>query len=105
MVAEVQHSIYNIGVVNPLFLKPLNEDFLLSIQDKPLFLYDRTSVFEGFGSAITQFYNQHHRFIKTFCVPNEIIIHGNVHRIYEHYHLSAAQVFQQILKDINQWEK
>lgn len=105
MVAEVQHSIYNIGVVNPLFLKPLNEDFLLSIQDKPLFLYDRTSVFEGFGSAITQFYNQHHRFIKTFCVPNENIIHGNVHRIYEHYHLSAAQVFQQILKDINQWEK
>ncbi len=100
MIAEVQHSIFNIGVVNPLFLKPLNEELLLSFSDKPLYLYDKTSVFEGFGSALTQFYNDHQCFIQTFCVPHENIIHGNVNKVLKHYHLSAAQIFQTILEDL-----
>ncbi len=101
MIEEVKKSIYNIAVINPLFLKPLDEDTLLKIKDHPVYIYDKTSIKEGFAQAVISFYHPLHTKIKAFCVPNENIIHGKVNEVLQHYELSAHQVFLKIIGDLN----
>jgi len=63
----------NINLINPIFIKPLDYECLDKIANTNIFVYDNTSVFNGFSSAILDYYNGKNVNVKFFTLPNRYI--------------------------------
>ncbi len=89
---------YNINLINPIFIKPLDEEALMKIENTNVVVYDNTSVFEGFASAILKFYNKINKKIDTYCLPNKFIKHGSYDTLLKYLNLDEESVLNDILK-------
>ena len=88
-----------INVINPIFIKPLDIDCLNKIINTDIYVYDNTSVFEGFISAIMKYYNNYNKSIKYYCLPNKYISHGKYDEILVSLNLDEMFVIKDILKN------
>lgn len=89
------------NLIDPLFLKPLDYTLLDSIAAKPVFIYDNTSVYDGFASSIYQYLTK--KECRTFCftLPNQYIKHGDVESVLRRLKLDEESVLKQIVEVLN----
>ena len=76
VITTVMKNELRINLINPIFIKPLDKTCLLQLINTDIYVYDNTSVFEGFSSAVLAFYNSYNKNIHYFTLPNEYIKHG-----------------------------
>lgn len=93
---KIKENNLKINLINPIFLKPLDEITLQKISNTTIIVYDNTSVFEGFCSAILKYYNQFNIKVNYYCLPNSFIKHGSYDDLLKYLHLDE----EYILKDI-----
>ena len=86
-----------INVINPIFLKPLDIETLKLISNTDIYIYDNTSVFEGFSSSITKFYNEFNKKIVSYTIDNNYITHGKYEDVLASLKLDEITVIKDIL--------
>ena len=87
-----------INLINPIFIKPLDKTCLLQLINTDIYVYDNTSVFEGFASAVLAFYNSYNKNIHYFTLPNEYIKHGKYNDVLKYLNLDEESVLNTIMK-------
>ena len=68
---------YNINLINPIFIKPLDYELLDKIKDHNIIVYDNTSTYDGLCSYIVKYYNQINKKIDYYCIDNIYVRHGS----------------------------
>ena len=89
----------NINLINPIFLKPLDEDCLNKIINTDIYVYDNTSLFEGFTSQILKYYSSKQKTIKTFTLPNSYIKHGKYNDVLKFLSLDEQTILNRRIND------
>lgn len=91
-------SEYNLpyNLINPIFLKPIDEQCLNKIKDTTIYVYDNTSLYEGFSSAIVSYYNKFNKSINIITLPNSYIKHGSYKDILKYLSLDEESVLKRI---------
>lgn len=84
-------------IVNARFIKPLDEDMLLSLADegKPIIVLEESSVLGGFGSAVLEFYSMQGRYglsVHIIGVPDLFVEHATIKEQREEVGLTAVRV-------------
>ena len=87
-----------INLINPIFIKPLDKTCLLQLINTDIYVYDNTSVFEGFTSAVLSFYNSYNKNIVYFTLPNEYIKQGKYDDVLKFLNLDEESVLNTIMK-------
>lgn len=87
-----------INLINPIFIKPIDEDCLRKIANTEVYVYDNTSLYEGFSSAIVSYYNKLNKKITTFTLPNGFIKHGAYKDILKYLSLDEKTILNKIYK-------
>ncbi len=97
----IKENNYPINVLSPFLLKPIDETTLSKLANKPIYIYDNTSIFEGFSSSVLKYINSI-SFVKfkAFTLPNEFIPHGKKIEILDLYKLKEEDVISNILKEL-----
>lgn len=97
----IKENNYPINVLSPFLLKPIDETTLSKLTNKPIYIYDNTSIFEGFSSSVLKYINSI-SFVKfkAFTLPNEFIPHGKKIEILDLYKLKEEDVISNILKEL-----
>ncbi len=97
----IKENNYPINVLSPFLLKPIDETTLSKLTNKPIYIYDNTSIFEGFSSSVLKYINSL-SFVKfkAFTLPNEFIPHGKKIEILDLYKLKEEDVISNILKEL-----
>ena len=77
---ECAKQISGIGVISARIIKPLDEDMLLKLKDKPLIVLEENSTIGGLASMITVFYSNSKISAKVLClgVEDAFVKHGSV---------------------------
>lgn len=89
----------NINLINPIFLKPLDEKTLLEIKDSKVYVYDNTSTYQGFASEVARFYSKFNKFIKCFTVDDNYVIHGKYEDVLKRLKLDEESILNTIIKE------
>lgn len=88
------------AILNPRFVKPLDEDLILTEMAKvPLAVTMEDHVLQGgFGSAVLELAQERNcqTMLLRCGLPDESVKHGKVRTIWEHYGIDAAGVAQKI---------
>lgn len=89
---------YNLpyNLINPIFLKPIDEDCLHKIKDTNIYVYDNTSLYEGFASAIVAYFNKLNKKINVITLPNSYIKHGKYEDVLKYLSLDEESVLNYI---------
>ena len=97
----IKENNYPINVLSPFLLKPIDETTLSKLTNKPIYIYDNTSIFEGLSSSVLKYINSL-SFVKfkAFTLPNEFIPHGKKIEILDLYKLKEEDVISNILKEL-----
>lgn len=91
-------------IVNPRFIKPIDEDLLLDIAKhfSLLFILEEAVLSGGFGEEILEFYRQHHLLqnlrIERLSVPTRFITFGKREELLKYCGLDAENLFKKIKK-------
>ncbi len=88
-----------INLINPIFMKPLDEETLQKISNTKVIVYDNTSVFEGFCSAVVHYYNQKGLKVKCYCLPNQYIKHGKYQDILRYLKLDEETIIKKVVDE------
>lgn len=84
------------NLLNAIFIKPLDINTLIKISSTEIYVYDNTSVYEGFTSAIVAFYNNINKKVNYFTLPNTYIKHGSYNDVLKYLALDAESVLNKI---------
>lgn len=84
------------NLINPIFLKPLDIECLEKISSTEVIVYDNTSVFDGFTSAILDYYNKKNKNIKYYTLPNKYIKHGKYDDVLKFLNLDEESILKEI---------
>ncbi|MFS8579410.1 MAG: 1-deoxy-D-xylulose-5-phosphate synthase [Novibacillus thermophilus] len=84
-------------VINARFAKPLDTDMLLqqANDDMPIVTIEEGVTAGGFGSAVLEFYAQHHIYhmaVQTMGVPDYFVEHGSVRELREEVGLTVENI-------------
>ncbi|MBB6730514.1 1-deoxy-D-xylulose-5-phosphate synthase [Cohnella zeiphila] len=90
-----------VRVVNARFIKPLDEEMLLSMaqMNQPMLVLEETAIAGGLGSAILEFYAQrqiHHLSISLMGVPDRFVEHASIKEQRAETGLTAEHVAQEL---------
>ena len=85
-----------INLLNPIFLKPIDKETLLMVKDTSIIVYDNTSVFEGFSSAIMEFCYQNNISFDKYVVTNNYVTHGKYEDVLRYLHLDEQYILNKI---------
>jgi len=90
-------------LINPRFVKPLDEALLLSYADKCKYIYtieDHIKI-GGFGSQVLNLLNENHinKHVKIFALPDLFIEQGDTNKLYDAFGISAERIKNEIKKD------
>lgn len=88
-----------INLINPIFMKPIDEKTLQKISNTQVIVYDNTSVFEGFCSAIVHYYNEKGLKVKCYCLPHQYIKHGKYYDILKYLELDEETIIQKVINE------
>ncbi|MGG4397651.1 1-deoxy-D-xylulose-5-phosphate synthase [Paenibacillus thiaminolyticus] len=88
-------------VINARFMKPLDEAMLtlLAREQLPVIVLEEGSVAGGLGSAIMEYYAQHHVFgvkVKPIGVPDCFVEHGSIKEQRQEAGLTAEQLVKEV---------
>ena len=87
-------------LVNASCVKPLDDELLLDIADKPVFTVEEHVTTGGFGTYVNSFYV--HKGMNTravnFALPDAFISHGNRSVLLEKLEMSPKQIADRIMK-------
>ncbi|BFH13199.1 1-deoxy-D-xylulose-5-phosphate synthase [Paenibacillus melissococcoides] len=88
-------------VINARFMKPLDEAMLtmLAREQLPMIVLEEGSVAGGLGSAIMEYYAQHHVFgvkVKPIGVPDCFVEHGSIKEQRQEAGLTAEQLVKEV---------
>lgn len=88
-------------VINARFMKPLDEAMLtmLAREQLPMIVLEEGSVAGGLGSAIMEYYAQHHVFgvkLKPIGVPDCFVEHGSIKEQRQEAGLTAEQLVKEV---------
>ncbi|WCF06318.1 1-deoxy-D-xylulose-5-phosphate synthase [Paenibacillus thiaminolyticus] len=88
-------------VINARFMKPLDEAMLtlLAREQLPMIVLEEGSVAGGLGSAIMEYYAQHHIFgvkVKPIGVPDCFVEHGSIKEQRQEAGLTAEQLVKEV---------
>lgn len=88
-------------VINARFMKPLDEAMLtmLAREPLPMIVLEEGSVAGGLGSAIMEYYAQHHVFgvkVKPIGVPDCFVEHGSIKEQRQEAGLTAEQLVKEV---------
>ncbi|WP_048602245.1 1-deoxy-D-xylulose-5-phosphate synthase [Rubeoparvulum massiliense] len=85
-------------IINARFIKPLDEAMLMQLADEqlPIITVEEGVLAGGFGSAVREFYSEHHRCmeIETFGIPDQFIEHGSVELLREEIGLTPEKIVE-----------
>ena len=97
----IKENNYPINVLSPFLLKPIDETTLSKLTNKPIYIYDNTSIFDVFSSSVLKYINSL-SFVKfkAFTLPNEFIPHSKKIEILDLYKLKEEDVISNILKEL-----
>ena len=84
------------NLLNAIFIKPLDINTLIKISSTEIYVYDNTSVYEGFTSAIVAFYNNINKKVNYFTLPNTFIKHGSYNDVLKYLSLDEESVLNKI---------
>ena len=88
-----------INLINPIFLKPIDIDCLNKIINTKIYVYDNTSLFEGFTSQILDYYSKNNKSIEAFTLPNSYIKHGKYQDILKYLSLDEEYILNKVIND------
>lgn len=88
-----------INLINPIFLKPIDEECLNKIINTNIYIYDNTSLFEGFSSKILDFYSNKNKKIKIYTLPNSYIKHGKYDDVLKYLSLDETTILNKVIND------
>lgn len=86
------------NLINPIFLKPIDIDCLNKISNTKVIVYDNTSVFEGFTSAILDYYSKKNKIIDYYTLPHKYIKHGKYQDVLKYLKLDEEYIIKDIIK-------
>ena len=100
---ELEENGIRAEVINPRFIKPLDEDLILaSVYKTGRVVTIEDGIFDGgFGSSILELLNRKNinmMDIKIFAFPNEPIPHGSTESLYKKYGLDSESISEEVLK-------
>ncbi len=90
-------------VINPRFVKPLDEGLILKYAEKCKRIYtieDHVKI-GGFGSQVLTLLNENHinKQVKLFALPDNFIEQGDTGKLYDVFGISAEKIKKEISKD------
>ncbi|MCG8542019.1 MAG: 1-deoxy-D-xylulose-5-phosphate synthase [Clostridia bacterium] len=90
-------------VINGRFVKPLDEETILSsIKDiNSLITLEDNVKIGGFGSQILDMLNRNNiknKNVKIFAFPDKFIEHGDSKQLFKHYNLDSEGIYKQVIK-------
>ena len=90
-----------IWLINARFLKPLDKEFLNSIEGKVknVITLEENVLNGGFGSSIAMFYASKDVKVFSFGLPDEFVTHGKTEVLKEHIGFTAKDIYNR-LKDL-----
>ncbi len=91
----------SVGVVNARFIKPLDEELLISLLQLniPIVTIEEAVLQGGFGSAVLEFAHDHefhHSEIHRMGIPDRFIEHGGVKELLEEIGLTSEEIVKKI---------
>ncbi len=88
------------SVVNCASVKPMDEEMLRHLADRPIFTLEEHVRTGGFGAAVCSFYTREHlpAPAKSFALPEEFITHGSRELLLDKLGLSADKIAADIIK-------
>lgn len=86
-----------INLINPIFLKPIDKECLEKIKNTEIFIYDNTSVYNGFCSEIVKFYNEINKKITVYCLDDKFITFGNYYDVLKSLSLDEETILGKIV--------
>ncbi|WP_261378233.1 1-deoxy-D-xylulose-5-phosphate synthase [Paenibacillus agilis] len=91
----------NLRIINARFIKPMDEEMLLSLakEQLPMFVMEEGTVRGGFGSAVLEFYAERHIFDQTIVpigVPDAFIEHGSIQQQREEVGLTGEHLASEV---------
>lgn len=98
---------YNIltTLVNPRFIKPVDEELIISLakKHKKIYTIENNVKTGGFGSQIQALLNDKKvlKEVGVFALPDRFVEHGNTDILYEKVGLSEENIIRQIKKDFS----
>ena len=77
---ELSSQMEGVGIVNARSIKPLDENMLEQLQDKPIITLEENVVLGGFGASVSSYYSQKGKYPKIFSfgAKDSFIQHGTV---------------------------
>ncbi|QMS85687.1 1-deoxy-D-xylulose-5-phosphate synthase [Candidatus Xianfuyuplasma coldseepsis] len=96
---RLQTENLSITVVNATFIKPLDGDMITTLiqQNKPLIIYEESSILGGFGSSILEFCNQHQlptTNIHLMGIPEQYVAHGTKQELLHELNLDVDSIIE-----------
>lgn len=90
-------------LINPRFIKPLDEALILRYADKCKYIYtieDHVKI-GGFGTQILTLLNENHinKHVKIFALPDLFIEQGDTNKLFDAFGISADRIKNEITKD------
>lgn len=103
VLAATKDTDLSVMVVNAKIIKPLDGQMIeqLIAMDKPIIVYEESSLMGGFGSSVLE-YLSHHNLpsnpLHLLGLPDEYIAHGTQQELLQEYNLDVASIIQLIRK-------
>ncbi|GGA30678.1 1-deoxy-D-xylulose-5-phosphate synthase [Psychrobacillus lasiicapitis] len=96
----------SVEVVNARFIKPLDEQMLVSLQERniPIITVEESALQGGFGSAVLEFYNEQHlqANVKRIGIPDVFIEHGDVDQLLEEIHITTEDIVKLVRTSVTE---
>ncbi|HOA80756.1 MAG TPA: 1-deoxy-D-xylulose-5-phosphate synthase [Defluviitaleaceae bacterium] len=96
---------FNMTLVNPRFIKPLDEELIISLANshKTFFTMEDNVVSGGFASKVLELLSKHNIkdvHMKIFAFPDEFIAQGSVEELYKEYGLDTVTMEEEIINQL-----
>ncbi|MFJ5768658.1 1-deoxy-D-xylulose-5-phosphate synthase [Psychrobacillus sp. NPDC093180] len=96
----------SVEVVNARFIKPLDEQMLVNLQERniPIITVEESALQGGFGSAVLEFYNEQHlqANVKRIGIPDVFIEHGDVDQLLEEIHITTEDIVKLVKTSVTE---
>ncbi|WP_093267121.1 1-deoxy-D-xylulose-5-phosphate synthase [Psychrobacillus sp. OK032] len=96
----------SVEVVNARFIKPLDEQMLVSLHERniPIITVEESALQGGFGSAVLEFFNEQNLQpnVKRIGIPDVFIEHGDVNQLLEEIHITTEDIVKLVSTSVNE---
>ncbi|WP_313894351.1 1-deoxy-D-xylulose-5-phosphate synthase [Psychrobacillus sp.] len=107
--AQLEQANISVEVINARFIKPLDEEMLLSLQQRniPIITVEESVLQGGFGSAVLEHFNDRdlQATVKRIGIPDMFIEHGDVDQLLGEINVTSEEIVKTVEKAIKRPSK